>query len=527
MTVLTAPSPSIARHAGRIPPPSRPGWRRNLSEFLLDDALSRCADRPAIYTPEHVVTYGQLAGRAGRAAGALREAGVARGDTVALVLRDGVDWAAAFLGAVRIGAVVALVSAILPADRQADAVRRARARRVISDGLDVAPGVPVIPAHRLVGCESDGPRDPGPADTRAGDPCYMLLTSGSTGPSKWAVHRHGDIPACIATYGRRVIRLRPDDVTYSIATLATSYGLGNALYFPMGAGASAWIDGEAPTPEGLARACRDGGVTAVFGVPTFWARLARHVDEGRVDRRDLAAVRLGVSAGEPLPDAVWHHVRASAGIALVDGLGSSEATNLYLSVTATNPRPGSVGGVVPGYEVRLRDDLGNDVPEGEVGEIVVRGPTIMAGYLGDAQATARALRGGWLHTGDLARRAPGGEYVLVGRAGDRFKAGGLWVDPSRVAAAFMHDPEVAEAAVVGVMDAEGIRRVVAVIALAPGGESGDPSARIVERSRARLAAHEVPRAVALVPALPTTPTGKVRRADVETLARGALRGGHE
>jgi acyl-coenzyme A synthetase/AMP-(fatty) acid ligase len=310
-----------------------------------------------------------------------------------------------------------------------------------------------------------------------------------------------------------------------VAALATSYGLGNSLYFPMAAGASAWIDGEAPTPDGLARACRRGGVTVVFGVPTFWARLARHVDERRIARSDLAGVRLGVSAGEPLPDAVWHHVFRSTGIALVDGLGSSEATNLYLSASVGRPRPGSVGCVVPGYEVRLSDETGHDVPTGEVGEIILRGPTLMAGYLGDPDASARALRDGWLHTGDLARHTPGEGYVLVGRADDRFKAGGLWVDPSRVAAALLHDSDVAEVAVVGVPDAEGIRRVVAVVALAAGSaDSNGAPERITTRSRSRLAAHEVPRAIALVPALPTTPTGKVRRDDVERLARMALPG---
>lgn len=495
--------------AGSAPSTSsrpRPAGRRNLSEFLLDDVLGRFGARPAIRTPGGPVTYEELADRVGAAAGALRAAGVAQGDTVALVQRDGVPWISAFLGAVRIGAVVAPVSTALPADRRDDAITRAGASHVVDRTLEPAP-------------------DPGPADTRASDPCYMLLTSGSTGPAKWAVHRHGDIPACIATYGRRVIRLRPDDVTYSVASLATSYGLGNALYFPLGAGASAWIDGEAPTPQGLARACRGGGVTAVFGVPTFWARLARHVDEGRVDRRDFAGVRLAVSAGEPLPVAVWEHVRSSLSLALVDGLGSSEATNLYLSASPSHPRPGSVGWPVPGYDVRLCDAAGSDVAPGDVGEIVVRGPTLMSGYLGDAAAGARSLQDGWLHTGDLARYVPGHGCVLVGRAGDRFKVGASWVDPAGVAATLLHDAEVAEAAVVGVGDAEGIRRVVAVVALNDGPDPAGAPGRIVTRSRQHLAAHEVPRIVAVVPALPTTPTGKIRRSDVEDLARTALRGG--
>jgi acyl-coenzyme A synthetase/AMP-(fatty) acid ligase len=501
--LATPPSPIAAEAPSRRP---RPAWRRNLSELLLDDALGRFAERPAIHTPAGAVTYGDVSRLVGSVAGGLRASGVDPGDTLALAQPDGVSWITAFLGVVRIGAIVAPVSVGLPVDRRDDAVRRARAVRVLEGVFDGFP-------------------DPGPADTRADDPCYMLLTSGSTGRPKWAIHRHGDIPACIATYGRRVIRLRSDDVTYSVASLATSYGLGNSLYFPFGAGASAWIDGEPPTPEGLAHACRHAGVTAIFGVPTFWARLARHVDEGRVDRRDLASVRLGVSAGEPLPDAVWRHVRASVGIALVDGLGSSEATNLYLSSPKSHPRPGRVGWVVPGYHVRLCDAAGHDVPPGEVGEVLVSGPTLMSGYLGDEIATDRALAGGWLHTGDLARCTRGEGYTFVGRAGDRFKAGAMWVDPSAVAAALMHDHEVAEAAVVGVPDVEGILRVVAVVALVQGDHPEGAPDRILRRSRDRLAAHEVPRTLVVVPALPTTPTGKVRRDDVESLARQALTGG--
>jgi acyl-coenzyme A synthetase/AMP-(fatty) acid ligase len=493
--------------------------------MLLDDGLAAHADRLAIRTPIEAISYAELARRAGSAAALLQDAGIAPGDVVALALRDSPAWVATFLGAVRIGAVVAPVSDSLPVDRRREAIVRAGARLVVTDVPEVGQDARVLSGDVLLtGLARDLP-DPGPAATRAGDACYLLLTSGSTGPPKWAVHRHGDIPACIATYGQRVIRLRPGDVTYSVASLATSYGLGNSLYFPIGAGACAWIDGEPPSPEGLARACREDGVTAIFGVPTFWARLARHVDEGRVDRRDLAAVRLGVSAGEPLPEAVWHHVRTSVGIGLVDGLGSSEATNLYLSNRLGDPRPGSVGWIVPGYEVRVCDAAGREVPAGEVGELLVRGPTLLREYLGDAGATARVLHGGWLHTGDLARRAHAGGYELVGRAGDRFKAGGLWVDPARVAAALVEDPEVAEAAAVGVPDADGIRRVVAVIALA--GRPPDPEgvrARVAERCRTGLAAHEVPRRIVVVPALPTTPTGKVRRGDVEALARAALTG---
>ncbi|MEW6582318.1 MAG: AMP-binding protein [Actinomycetota bacterium] len=514
-----APRPVVARSR------PRPASRTNLSEALLDDRLDAWGDVPAIREPGGTTSVAALAAATGAVAGALVAAGVSQRDVVAIALPDSALWCTAFLAVARIGAVVAPVSLALPADRRRDGVERSGARLVLTDDPDLAAGRACLGTADLREAIAAEAPDPGVAATRADDPCYMLMTSGSTGPSKWAVHRHGDIPACIATYGRRVIRLCPGDVTYSVARLATSYGLGNSLYFPVGAGAAAWIDGQDPTPAGLAWACREGGVTAVFGVPTFWARLARHAAEGRVDVEDLAPVRLGVSAGEPLPEAVWREVRDATGIRLVDGLGSSEATNLYLSNRRGEPLPGTVGWVVPGYALRVVDPAGRDLPDGEAGELLVRGPTVMQGYLGDPAASASALDGGWLRTGDLVRREAGGRFAFVGRTGDRFKAGGLWVDPARVEGDLRSDPEVAEVAVTGAPDAQGVLRVVAVVVLAPAdGDAEAARRRMLARAEGRLARHEVPRAVVVVPALPTTPTGKVRRGEVAALARAALAG---
>ena len=515
----------VARGAVPLPGPVavRSGRRMNLSAALLDERLIANGAAPVTVGPEGTMTLREMTLRTRWIAARLRRLGVERGDVVAIALGDSPLWCAAFLAVTRIGAVAALVSSALPADRRAEGVARSGARLVLTDDPGIAGDRPVAGTRDLEDAVDEAAPDPGPAPTRGHDPCYMLMTSGSTGPSKWALHRHRDIPACIATYGRRVIRLRPGDVTYSVALLATSYGLGNSLYFPMGAGASAWIDGEPPTPGGLARACREGGVTAVFGVPTFWARLARHVAEGRVDPADLRTIRMGVSAGEPLPEPVWRAVEAATGIRLVDGLGSSEATNLYLSNRPGSPGAGTVGWVVPGYALRVVGRRGEDLPDGAVGQLLVRGPTLMACYLGDEDASAHALEGGWLHTGDLVRRDPDGRYAFVGRAGDRFKAGGLWVDPARVEESLLEDDEVAEAAVFGTADRDGVLRVTAVVALAASdGDAEAARARVVERITVRLARHEVPRALVVVPSLPTTPTGKVRRGEVAELARQAL-----
>jgi acyl-coenzyme A synthetase/AMP-(fatty) acid ligase len=336
------------------------------------------------------------------------------------------------------------------------------------------------------------------------------------------MHGHAAIPACIATYGRRVLRLRPGDVTWSTAALSSSYGLGNTCYFPLGAGAAAWVETAPRSPAAAARACAEGGVTAVFGVPTGWARLARHVAEGRVPREAFARVRLAVSAGEALDPRVWRAVEGATGLRLVNALGASETTNLYLSDRPGGPTWGTVGHPVPGYEVRLAPHP--SAPEG-AGELLVRGPTVTRGYLGDPGATDRALTpDGWLRTGDLARRRPDGGHEFLGRAGDRFKVGGLWVDPAAVRAAILADDAVADAVVLPVPDPAGVPRLAAAVAPRPGRAAG-LAARVRGGLAGRLQAHEVPRVIVVEPELPVTGSGKADRTAVAARAAAALSAG--
>ncbi|MCU0306282.1 MAG: AMP-binding protein [Thermoleophilia bacterium] len=493
--------------------------RLNTCGALLDDRLDRDAALVAIVTPEEAWDRARLARSCGALAGWLAGRGVRRGDVVAIAMPDSPAWVAAFLAVLRIGAVAALASPAHPRDRLAPALARLGARLILSDDPSLAPGILRAPAAEVAAAAAEDRLDPGLAATSGDDPAYLLLTSGTTGPSKWAVHRHRDIPACAATYGRRVLRLGPGDVTASVAGLATSYGLGNTCYFPLAAGAAAWIAPDQASPAGVARACTEGGATALFGVPTSWARLARHVAEGRIGRDAFAGVRLAVAAGEPLPPAVWASVERATGLRLVNGLGSSEATNLYCSDRPGSPRPGTVGWPVAGYRLRIVPLPGQD-PDGHEGELLVRGPTLMSGYLGDPAASDRALAGGWLHTGDLVRREADGSHTVLGRAGDRVKVGALWVDPARVEAALMADPAVSEVVVTGVEDAEGLLRLVAVVG-APAGPA-DLDARLAARCRAGLAVHEVPRAFRVVDRLPTSASGKVNRGTVREIARAAL-----
>jgi fatty-acyl-CoA synthase/benzoate-CoA ligase/fatty acid CoA ligase FadD22 len=485
----------------------------DLSSLLLDRALERgVADRPALRWEGREWSYADLARRTGAAAGWLSERGIRRGDVLLLLMADRPEWVALFLGAARIGAVSALASPWLPPDRVDDAVRRLAPAAVMMEGPGSARGARTLSAASARAALEDGPDDPGPAQVRPADPAYLLLTSGSTGAAKWALHRAGDIRACLATYGRRVLRLRPGDVTWSVAALPTSYGLGNSCYFPLGAGACAALAGADRSPARCAAACREDGVTVLFGVPTSWARLARHVEEGRVDPEALAGVRLAVSAGEALPADLWRRVRRATGLRLVNGLGSSEATNLYLSDHVGRPRPGTLGWPVPGYELRLRPLEDGDA---RAGELLVRGPTVMAGYLGAAE-TGEPFEDGWLRTGDVVRREEDGSYTYLRRLGDRFKAAALWVEAERVRRELERDPDVLAAVALPVRDAAGLVRVGAAVvpALRAGPDLGE---RLLATAAERLAPHEVPRALIVLPRMPTTASGKLDRGELARL----------
>ncbi len=503
--------------------PRPPAPRGTRPANMADVVLAPGSDvAPAFVGTRGVVTRGGLRTDVEALSGWLAGQGVGRGDRVVLALPDGVPWVASFIAIVRIGAVAALVAPSVDAARATDLALRADPRLVLSDrdDLAVAPVAPVAGTAEVDAAMRSGPSARGApsASVRTTDPCYLLATSGSTGPSKWVVHRHGDIPACIATFGRSVMRLGPGDVTWSVAALATSYGLGNALYFPLGAGAAAWLGG-GTDPAALATACRLGGVTAVYGVPTFWARLARHVREGRFDPGVLARVSHAGSAGENLPATVWNDVARDTGLRIVNGLGSSEATNLYLSDTPGAPRAGTVGWPVAGYDLCI--DGRRPLP-GDEGELWVRGPTVMDGYLGDRDATARALTGGWLRTGDRVRMEADRSFTFLGRLGDVIKVGALWVDPAHVQDVVLGDPEVADAVVLAAPDADGIDRLVAVVG--SHAEPGWLEARLHGRCADLLPAHMVPRAVVVADHLPVTPSGKVRRDQVMTMATDRLAG---
>jgi benzoate-CoA ligase family protein len=491
------------------------------------------------------VSYGELAGQVTAAAAALVASGVRAEERVLLCMADGLELMSLFLGALRIGAVPVPVSTMLTAgdlsvlaldsrarllavtpDTTALAVAAAGSSPYLRDVVVVGDPLPLPPSLR-VRAWSEFLAAAGQAATEAvatpeltvtDSPGFWLYTSGTTGTPKGAMHRHGSLRDTAQTYAREVLAIRPDDVCYSVAKLFFAYGLGNSLTFPFSVGARTVLDPARPTPAGAAEILTRYRPTLFFGVPTFYAALLA----AEIPAEAFASVRLCLSAGEPLPAALYARFTRRYGVELLDGIGSTEALHIFLSNRPGRVRPGTTGEPVAGYALRIEDDEGAEVADGEPGHLYVRGESAAMGYWCRAEITRRVFRGPWLRTGDTYVRSPDGYYTYLGRSDDIIKAGGIWVSPAEVEGRLLEHPGVAAVAVVSVLDADGLEKPVACVVPVAGAAVSEDV--LVEYCRSGLAAFKRPRRVLLLDALPMTATGKVRRFKVREHAIAVLAG---
>ena len=361
----------------------------------------------------------------------------------------------------------------------------------------------------------DGPAmDPVPAS--ADEVAFWLYSSGSTGLPKGVKHVHGSLRATAETYGAQVLGIRPDDLVFSAAKLFFAYGLGNAMTFPMSVGAGAALLAARPTPDAVLDTMRRHQPTILGGVPTLYAALLAHPGLG--PGAGSARLRRCISAGEALPEAVGARWAAAVGVEILDGIGSTEMLHIFLSNRPGAIRPGTSGAAVPGYSLRVVDEAGRDVVRGEIGELLVQGPSAAEGYWNQRAKSQRTFAGVWTWTGDKYVQEPDGAYRYCGRADDMFKVGGLWVSPFEVEGALVSHPAVLEAAVVGHADADGLLKPRAFVVLRDGAVADGLHEALKAHVQALVGPWKYPRWIEVVAELPKTATGKVQRFK--------LRGGH-
>ena len=489
----------------------------NAGEWLVAEVARRGAE-PVLRCGGERVAGAGLASSALAFQSELVRLGVVRGERVLIVARDTPCFVAAFLGAMRGGAVPVPISTLLPAKDVAFIARDAGVRVVVLDRalheslFDPAlyPREAARIAAGVFEFEGVTPGAEAPAaPTRAGDPALFLYTSGTTGEPKGVVHRHADLPVTAERYARGILALGPHDRVLSAAKLFFAYGLGNSLTFPLALGAEVVLAPERATPEAMFGLIAQEQPTVFFGVPTLYAAMLAHPGAPE----SLGRVRICVSAGEALPAALFERWRARFGVEILDGLGSTEMLHIFVSNRPGCARPGSSGAPVPGYDVRIVDAEGRDVPEGETGTLLAFGESAARHYHERPEQTASTMfLPGWLRTGDSYRRDADGFYWNMGRTDDLLKVSGIYVSPTEVEALLAAHPAVQEAAVVGQSDEHGLTKPHAFVVLAPGARASDALVReLQEFVKAKSAPHKYPRRVDFVAELPKTPTGKIRR----------------
>jgi benzoate-CoA ligase len=492
---------------------------RNVAEGRGQHVAFHCGDR--------ALTYGEVLELTNRTGNALRELGVEMEHRVLLVCLDAPEFVGTFWGAIKIGAQPVPLNTLLRPDDYLYFMNDSRARvLVVSEALlpSVMPVVPrakylrhVVVAGRagqgqfsydeLVARASSTLE---PAETGPDDAAFWLYSSGSTGFPKGAVHLQHDLVICADTYARQVLEIRPTDRTLSAAKLFFAYGLGNGMYFPMSVGAQAVLYPHRPTPDAMFEAIDRYHPTLFFGIPTLYASMLQVKEAEK--RWDCSSLRLCVSAGEALPEELYSRWRERFGVEILDGIGTTEILHIFISNRPGESRPGATGKPVPGYDAVVVDDDGRPVPAGEIGNLRVRGDSIMAYYWNQHEKTKQTLFGDWIQTGDKYYVDEDGYFFYCGRADDMLKVGGIWVSPVEVEATLIKHPAVLESAVVGQEDSERLVKPKAYVVLKdPTAATPGLAEELQGFVKERIAPYKYPRWIEFVTELPKTATGKIQR----------------
>ena len=506
--------------------------RMNCAVDLLDRWIATGdGDRPCLISPAENLSYAQLAERVNRIANVLtRDLGLVPGHRVLLRGPNSPTMVAAYFAVIKAGGVVVATMPLLRAKEIAYPITKAKIRLAFCDhrlAEEMEKALPLAgDLERVVYWGNGAPDAPDAlealmakpgyehftaCDTASDDVCLIAFTSGTTGEPKGTMHFHRDMLATCDSYGRHVLRAQPTDRFMGSPPLAFTFGLGGLVLFPLRVGA-ATILLERAGPDDLLAAAATFGATVCFTAPTAYramlAKLAEH---------DVSSLRKCVSAGETLPQATFDAWHAATGIKILDGIGATEMLHIFIGSPEDEIRPGATGRPVPGYEARVVDASGNEVPPNTLGRLAVRGPTGCR-YLADKRQRVY-VRDGWNLTGDTYLMDADGYFWYQARSDDMIVSAGYNIAGPEVETALLTHPAIAECGVVGAPDAERGQIVKAYVVLHPG-HAGDAALTklLQDYVKANIAPYKYPRAIEYVTALPRTQTGKLQRFELRRLA---------
>jgi 4-hydroxybenzoate-CoA ligase len=481
----------------------------------------------AVADPARRITYAELADDVARVGPMLARLGLQREDRFAMIMQDTVEFPVLFFGAIRAGIIPIPLNTLLPVEQFRYILQdsRAKALFVSPANLEAAEaasaGLTTLKSVIVVG---DGPeRHPNfgkllraeaggaPAETTSDEVAFWLYSSGSTGMPKGVRHIHTSLMQTAKLYGQGVLGITSDDICFTAGKLFHAYGLGNGMSFPLSVGASTVLLPGRPTPPAIFEVLKREQPTLFFGAPTLYAQIL--ADASCTPANGSKRLRWCVSAAEALPEHVGTEWKKRFGVDILDGIGSTEMLHIFISNQPGKLRYGTSGVPVPGYDARIVDDRGADVVDGELGELLVRGPTAAEGYWNQREKTRRTFEGEWTRTGDIYTRDDDGMYRYCGRNDDMFKVSGLWVSPFDVESSLMTHPSVLEAAVVAKKDGDGLLRPKAFITLKEDAKGDAEPLRetLKEHVKQQIGMWKYPRWIDVVDNLPKTATGKIQR----------------
>ncbi len=494
----------------------------NVFDYYLGDRIAEGAGpRRALLIDGGEKTYDEVHQLSGRYASVLSRAGVTAGQRVIIALPDGADYVAAFFGVLRMGGVVVMVNPHLNPDQiryfyeYTTPAAALVESEVIAAFAEAGASAAHVPSLLEVGASTfaDALSASDPAHpshrSRADDAAVFLFSGGTTGQPKAVVQTHRSFANTTELYGKKVLGMRQDDVTMSVPKLFFGYATGTNLLFPFSVGATVALFPERCTAETLFAKIAQYRPSVLVNVPTMVNNLVSH---DQVAEQDLSCLRLATSAGEALPVELHRRWDEAFGVPLLDGLGTAEMWHIFISNRPEDVRPGTLGRVVDGFQVRVCDAEGEDVEEGEVGVMRVRGASLALGYWNDDEKTSASFRDGWFVSEDMISIDEDGYVTYGGRADDMLKVSGKWLSPQELENCLLQHEGVREAAVVGVRTEDGLVKPSAFVIPAPGFTASDAlAAELQAWARARLEPYKYPREVVFLDDLPRTHLGKVDR----------------